>query len=50
MHSAAFVASMPPIAMTGIVVASQISRNPPRPIAGSVSPLDGVSQIGPTPM
>jgi hypothetical protein len=49
MHSAALVASMPPIATTGIATASQIARSPSRPIAGSASSFEGVCQIGPTP-
>ena len=46
MHSAAFDASMPPIATTGIVTARQTSRSPSRPIgaprpASTASPRSG---------
>ena len=50
MHAAAFVASIPPIATTGMSTAAQISRSPSSPIGGSASGFDGVAQTGPAPM
>ena len=50
MHSAAFVASMPPIATTGSETPRQISASPSNPIGGSASAFDGVVQTGPAPM
>ena len=49
MHSAAFDASMPPIATTGVDTAPQMRASSPSPSAGSASSFDGVFQIGPTP-
>ena len=50
MQSAAFEASTPPIATTGIETAAQISASPSSPIGGSASGFDGVAQTGPAPM
>ena len=50
MHAPAFVVSIPPIATTGMSTASTIPARPSRPIGGSASGFDGVSQIGPAPM
>ena len=50
MHSAAFDASMPPIATTGIETERQMSRSPSSPIGGAASGFEGVSQIGPAPI
>ncbi len=50
MQSAAFAASIPPIATTGTLTAAQISANPSSPIGGSASSFDGVAQTGPAPM
>ena len=49
MHSAAFVASMPPIATTGTETARQTSRSPSSPIGSPASGFEGVGQIGPAP-
>ena len=49
MQSAAFDASIPPIATTGIETERQTSHNPSSPIGGAASGYDGVSQIGPAP-
>ena len=49
MQSAAFEASMPPIATTGTATAAQISRRPSSPVGGSASAFDGVAQTGPAP-
>ena len=46
----ALVASIPPIATTGIETASQISARPSSPIGGSASGFVGVAQTGPAPM
>ena len=50
MQSPALTASIPPIAITGVEVAPQISWRPCSPSGGPASSFDTVAQTGPTPM
>src|SRR5207247_3416297 len=50
MQSRALDASMPPIATTGALTASQIAASPSRPIGEPASGLVGGAHTGPAPM